>query len=151
MGTQIHANFQRHQQHFVRIAIAAQKQVAGAAFINVIPYLGPLIGAVVGIFITISTNLDADFYAQTMPLILKVMVVFLTVQLLDNLILQPFIHSTSVMAHPLEIFLVIMVGAQIGGIPGMVVAIPAYTVIRVASRAFFNKFRIVQRMTRRMR
>lgn len=121
-----------------------------AALINVIPYLGPIIGAAFGIMITISSNLDLNFYNEMLPMLLKVMGVFATMQLMDNFIFQPFIFSTSVRAHPLEIFLVILIGAQIQGITGMVLAIPTYTVIRVVAREFLNRFEIVQRITSRM-
>lgn len=118
-----------------------------AAIINVIPYLGPFIGAIFGAFITISSNLDLDFYAQMMPLLLKVGAVFLAMQMLDNFLLQPFIFSNSVLAHPLEIFIVIMIGAKLGGIPGMILAIPAYTIIRVIARVFLSEYKIVQKLT----
>jgi predicted PurR-regulated permease PerM len=118
-----------------------------AALINVIPYLGPLIGAAFGVLITISSNLDLSFYNEMLPMIFKVMGVFATMQLMDNFILQPFIFSNSVKAHPLEIFLVILIGAQVQGIIGMVLAIPTYTVIRVVAREFLNRFEIVQRIT----
>ena len=121
-----------------------------AALINVIPYLGPVIGASFAIFITISSNLDLDFYTQMLPLILKVAGVFATMQLCDNFILQPYIFSNSVSAHPLEIFLVIMVGAKIAGVVGMILAIPAYTVIRVIASVFLSEFKIVQQVTDRM-
>ncbi len=121
-----------------------------AALINVIPYLGPIIGAAFGIMITISSNLDLSFYNEMLPMLLKVMGVFATMQLMDNFIFQPFIFSTSVRAHPLEIFLVILIGAQIQGITGMVLAIPTYTVIRVVAREFLNRFEIVQSITSRM-
>lgn len=118
-----------------------------AAIINLIPYIGPLIGATFGIVITISSNLDVDFYSVMLPMIIKVAAVFASMQLIDNFILQPFIYGTSAKAHPLEIFLVILVAAKIGGIPGMVIAIPAYIVIRVIARAFLNRFKIVQKLT----
>ncbi len=121
-----------------------------AALINVIPYLGPLIGATFGVFITISSNLGLEFYSEMLPLLIKVVVVFGAMQLLDNIILQPYIFSNSVRAHPLEIFIVILLGSQINGIVGMVLAIPAYTVIRVIAKEFLSEFKIVQQITRRM-
>lgn len=121
-----------------------------AALINVIPYLGPLIGAAFGVFIVISSNLYLDFYSQMLPLLIKVLIVFASMQLLDNFVLQPYIFSNSVLAHPLEIFIVVLMGAQVGGIVGMVLAIPAYTVIRVIARAFLSEFHIVQKLTGRM-
>ena len=121
-----------------------------AALINVIPYLGPMIGAVFGVFITISSNLGLDFYAEMLPLLIKVVSVFAAMQLLDNIVLQPYIFSNSVKAHPLEIFIVILLGAQINGIVGMVLAIPVYTVIRVIAKEFLSEFKIVQQITHRM-
>lgn len=118
-----------------------------AALINVIPYLGPLIGATFGVIITISSNLDLEFYNQMLPLLLKVVAVFGAMQMLDNFILQPWIFSNSVLAHPLEIFIVILMGAQIHGIVGMVLAIPAYTVLRVIAKVFLSEFKIVQQLT----
>ena len=122
-----------------------------AALINVIPYVGPMIGAIFGMFITVSSNLDADFYQFLLPLLLKVAVVFAFMQLIDNFVLQPFIYSKSVKAHPLEIFLLILVAAKIGGIAGMILAIPTYTVIRVIAATFLNHWKIVQRITSGMR
>ncbi|MEM1323028.1 MAG: AI-2E family transporter [Bacteroidota bacterium] len=118
-----------------------------AAVINVIPYLGPIIGAAFGIFITISSNLDLEFYSQMMPLLLKVLAVFAAMQMLDNFVLQPFIFSSSVLAHPLEIFIIILIGAKLDGIVGMILAIPAYTVLRVVARVFLSEFKIVQKLT----
>ena len=80
----------------------------------------------------------------------KVIAVFAAMQLLDSIILQPYIFSNSVKAHPLEIFIVILLGAQINGIVGMVLAIPVYTVIRVVAKEFLSEFKIVQQITHRM-
>ena len=121
-----------------------------AALINVIPYLGPMIGAMFGVFITISSNLDLEFYTEMLPLLIKVVCVFAAMQLLDNIVLQPYIFSNSVRAHPLEIFIVILLGAQINGIVGMVLAIPVYTAIRVIAKEFLSEFKIVQQITRKM-
>jgi len=122
-----------------------------AAIINVIPYLGPIIGAMFGVIMTISANLDADFYMTTLPMILKVIATFGMIQLIDNFVLQPVIFSNSVLAHPLEIFIIILVGSQLGGIVGMILAIPTYTVFRVFGAVFLSEFKIVQRITQRMK
>ncbi|MDG1297504.1 MAG: AI-2E family transporter [Saprospiraceae bacterium] len=121
-----------------------------AALINVIPYLGPLIGAAFGVLITISSNLDLSFYSEMLPLIGKVVFVFGCMQMLDNFLLQPFIFSNSVKAHPLEIFLIILVGAQLAGITGMILAIPTYTVVRVIAKIFLSKYRLVKKITEKM-
>lgn len=118
-----------------------------AAVINLIPYIGPIIGAAFGVFLTISANVDLDFYTEMLPLIITIILVFASMQLLDNLVLQPYIFSTSVLAHPLEIFLVILIAGKLGGIIGMILAIPSYTVIRVIARNFLSEFKIVKKMT----
>lgn len=121
-----------------------------AALINVIPYIGPIIGAVFGVIMTVSSSLDLPFYTEMRPLLYWVIGTFALVQLMDNFIFQPFILGNRVLAHPLEIFIIVMVGAKIGGITGMILAIPAYTVIRVIARVFLSEFSIVQKLTRRM-
>ena len=118
-----------------------------AALINVIPYVGPIIGATFAAFITISSNLELSFYDEMWPILIRVLAVFGSMQLLDNFILQPYIFSNSVRAHPLEIFIVILMGGQLGGITGMILAIPAYTVLRVIGKVFLSEFKIVKQLT----
>ena len=121
-----------------------------AALINVIPFIGPAIGATFAIFVTISSNLNLDFYTEMLPLIASVVAVFAVMQLTDNFVLQPYIFSNSVLAHPLEIFIVIMIGAKIAGVMGMILAIPGYTVIRVIASVLLSEFKIVQQVSDRM-
>lgn len=119
-----------------------------AGLINVIPYIGPIIGALIGIVIGVSTNLELDFYTQMIPLIVKICIVFGSMQLIDNFILQPIIFSNSVKAHPLEIFLVVISAGTIWGISGMIIAIPFYTFFRVIAKEFLNEFKIIQQLTK---
>jgi predicted PurR-regulated permease PerM len=67
--------------------------------------------------------------------------------LIDNVVFQPVIFSNSVKAHPLEIFVVVLIAGFAAGIPGMLLGIPAYTVLRVFAREFFYGFKAVQRIT----
>jgi hypothetical protein len=67
--------------------------------------------------------------------------------LIDNVVFQPVIFSNSVRAHPLEIFVVILAAGFAEGIPGMILGIPTYTVIRVFAREFFYNFKAVQKIT----
>ncbi len=117
------------------------------AVFNLIPYIGPILGNLFGVLIVISSNLDVGFYDVMLPKIIKTVIVFAILQLLDNFILQPNIFSRSVKAHPLEIFLVVLMGAKIGGVAGMVLAIPAYTVLRVLAKVFLSEFDVVKKLT----
>jgi predicted PurR-regulated permease PerM len=119
-----------------------------AAITNVIPYIGPAIGAAFGVMITISSNIDVSFYDNLIPEVVKLLSVFAVMQLIDNFILQPLIFSKSVKAHPLEIFIIVMVGAKLGGVIGMVLAIPFYTVFRVLAKVFLSEFKVIQKITR---
>jgi predicted PurR-regulated permease PerM len=103
-----------------------------AAVANLIPYLGPILGACFGIVVGISTSGHITLSRELFILVVKILSVFGVVQVTDNVLLQPLIFSKSVKAHPLEIFVVIFAGATIAGIPGMIAAIPAYTIIRVS-------------------
>jgi predicted PurR-regulated permease PerM len=115
---------------------------------NIVPYVGPIIGASIGILLGLSSNLTMDFSTQMVPLIFEMLGVFVVVNLLDAMVLQPTIYSNSVKAHPLEIFLVIMMAGSIAGIPGMMLAIPSYTVLRIIAKEFFNKFYLVKSLTK---
>jgi predicted PurR-regulated permease PerM len=72
---------------------------------------------------------------------------FMVTQFIDNNFTGPMIFSKSVQAHPLEIFIVTLVAAKLGGIVGMIIGIPAYTVLRVIGRTFFSEFKLVQKLT----
>jgi predicted PurR-regulated permease PerM len=113
---------------------------------NVIPYVGPILGAIFGLFITLSSHIEVEF-ALLGPMLLKVVIAFVVAQLLDNSFLGPLIFSNSVKAHPLEIFIVTIMAAKLGGVVGMVLGIPVYTVLRVIARVFFSEFKLVQRLT----
>ncbi len=117
------------------------------AVFNLIPYLGPLLGNFFGVLIVISSNLNTSFYDVMLPQMIKVVIIFAVLQLIDNFLVQPNIFSKSVKAHPLEIFLVVLMGAKIGGVAGMVLAIPVYTVLRVLLKVFFSEFEVVKRLT----
>ncbi len=114
-----------------------------AAVANVIPYLGPILGTIFGIVVSIST-LSFSGPNEVLFIILKIVVVFAIVQINDNLVFQPLIFSKSVKAHPLEIFIIIFVGATLGGIIGMIAAIPVYTIVRVSVIEFSQGFKQYQ-------
>lgn len=119
-----------------------------AGLLNVIPYVGPLIGefigVVFGIILKLGTGAGLDVNIWIFALI--ILAIMLTAQLIDNFIYQPLIYSTSIKAHPLEIFIVLLMAGHIGGAVGMLVAIPAYTVVRVVAIRFFYRYKAIQRL-----
>jgi predicted PurR-regulated permease PerM len=121
-----------------------------AGIFNVIPYIGPILAMIFGVTISFVSNLDLNFYNELVPLIIYVLSVFISVQIIDGAVFQPFIYSNSVNAHPLEIFLVILTAGSLGGIVAMIFAIPSYTVLRVIAKEFFSKLKIVQKLTEKI-
>ena len=121
-----------------------------AGIMNIIPYVGPLIAASFGIMIGVTSNLELDFYSQLLPLVYKIGLVFLVVQLIDSIIFQPLVISNIVKAHPLEIFLVILIAGTLIGIGGMIIAVPVYTILRIVAKEFLYNFKIVQQLTKEL-
>ncbi|WP_162417239.1 AI-2E family transporter [Cyclobacterium roseum] len=111
-----------------------------AAVANLIPYAGPLLGAIFGVLVGFSTG-EFGAASEVYFFLFKILAVFSVVQLSDNVVLQPFIFSKSVKAHPLEIFVIIFVGAKIAGVLGMIFAIPVYTIFRVSIQEFYKGYR----------
>jgi predicted PurR-regulated permease PerM len=118
-----------------------------AGLINVIPYIGPWVGALFGLVVAVASNLNASFMDVTLPLMAMIVVVVMVVQFIDNMIFQTIIYSNSVQAHPLEIFFVTMIAGSLAGIPGMILGIPAYTVLRVIAGEFLSEFKVIKSLT----
>jgi predicted PurR-regulated permease PerM len=118
------------------------------ALLNLIPYVGPLVSAVLMALLSMTTNLDASFSEVILPNTIWIMILFFIAQLIDNFVSQPLIFSSSVKSHPLEIFLVIIIWGILFGIIGMVVAVPSYTAIKVILKEFLSENKIVQSITK---
>ena len=115
--------------------------------LNVIPYVGPTIGIALGIFIGVTGGYPDMSGSITA---IKIAGTILFAQGIDNFVLQPVLYSNRAKAHPLEIFLVILIAGSLAGVLGMLLAIPAYNVIRVFAKEFFNNFRVVQKLTEKI-
>ncbi len=122
-----------------------------AGILNVIPYVGPIIATFIGVFLGISVNLELDFYTQMLPLILKIVASFIIINTIDVSVLQPLIFSKSVRSHPLEIFIVFILAGILGGVVGMIIAIPAYSVLRICVKVFLEKSVLAQRIKEEMK
>ncbi len=115
--------------------------------LNVIPYLGPLMGALLGMFLAALSELSFGSYDMVFSSIFYVAIVFLGANIIDNTVLQPQIYSKSVKAHPVEIFLAIIIGGKLAGVVGMIFAIPTYTIIKVVVKQFNSRIKIMDFLT----
>ena len=91
---------------------------------NSIPYFGPLIGYVLAIVVSIYETGSVDLVPNSLFAILGV-------QVIDNVILQPLIFSKSADLHPIYILFVVLIGAELAGVLGMLLAIPVVTIVRI--------------------
>ena len=123
----------------------------GIAFItgilNVVPYVGPLVGGAIGTILAVVLKFSAGGTSISFwGFILLAVLIFAVTQMIDNFLYQPLIYSASIKASPLEIFIVLLVAGNSAGILGMLVAIPAYTVVRVIASRFFIRYKPVRRL-----
>ena len=118
------------------------------ALLNLIPYLGPIVGAVLMMLLTMSSFIGADFSSIILPKTIYVMIGFCVGQMIDNFFSQPYIFSNSVRSHPLEIFIVILASGTLIGPVGMIIAIPLYTTLKVISQEFLSENKIVKSLTK---
>ncbi len=81
---------------------------------NIVPYIGPVIGTLLGVVIGATAGL-ASGEPHLLLLLIKIVAVFVVSNFIDNWVLQPLIFSSSVKAHPLEIFYVIIIGGSLWG------------------------------------
>ena len=133
----------------LKIEHAATLALVGA-ILNVIPYAGPLISVCFGLTLGTVIHFTSPIFEAYSVMALWMAIVYLTVNVLDAVLLQPFIFSKSVKAHPLEIFLVILIAGTVAGIPGMIFAIPSYTIFRVIAREFLSGFKIIRKLTEKI-
>ena len=133
------------------LIVGAQNAVVIAflcALVNIIPYLGPLIGGVLMLFLVTTDNLASDFETVVLPKLLFTLIVITVGQLVDNFFSQPYIFSKSVKSHPLEIFLFIIIAGLLFGVIGMIVAVPAYTALKVILKEFLSEYKFVKKLTK---
>ncbi|MBO6249428.1 MAG: AI-2E family transporter, partial [Bacteroidales bacterium] len=121
-----------------------------AGLLNVIPYVGPWIGTAIGVILGLVLKYSSAAALGVFPnfwiALITLLAVFIFTQMVDNFLFQPVIYSKSIKSSPLEIFIVLLMAGHVGGIVGMLVAIPAYTVIRVIAIRFFTGLKLIRRL-----
>ncbi|MGB0879367.1 MAG: AI-2E family transporter [Polaribacter sp.] len=118
------------------------------ALLNLIPYVGPMIGAVIMFVLSMTSNIGQDFQTEILPTSLWILGCYFIAQLVDNFASQPLIFSKTTKSHPLEIFLIIIIGGLLFGIVGMITAVPLYTALKVILKEFLSENKIVKSLTK---
>jgi len=120
------------------------------ALLNLIPYIGPVIGFVIMLILSMTSNLQQDFQTEILPTTIYVMIGYFIAQIIDNFASQPIIFSKTTKSHPLEIFLIIIIGGLLFGILGMITAVPIYTALKVILKEFLAENKIVKSLTKNL-
>jgi predicted PurR-regulated permease PerM len=120
------------------------------SLLNLIPYIGPIVGFIIITTLTMTSYLGSDFSSVILPKTIFVGIGYIVAQIFDNFLSQPYIFSNSVKSHPLEIFLVIISGGFLFGVVGMIIAIPLYTAFKVIGKVFFNENKLVKKLTKNL-
>ncbi len=107
---------------------------AFAGLANLIPYVGPIAGAVPAIIVSV---MQTGNFSQ----VLWIAVAFTAVQLVDNVLVQPLVVAKTVNLHPLLVLLVVIIGGQFFGVLGMLLAVPATGVIKVVAQESVKTFK----------
>jgi predicted PurR-regulated permease PerM len=103
------------------------------AVTNIIPYLGPFIGAIPALFIGLTVS---------PAMMLKALVVNLIVQQIEGNVISPQIVGKSLNVHPVVIIFALLLGGELAGMKGLILAIPAVAVIKVLLEHWVRRKRV---------
>ncbi|MCC6865322.1 MAG: AI-2E family transporter [Ignavibacteria bacterium] len=106
--------------------------VAGAG--HLVPYAGPIVGGVPAILISIIQY--GDFH-----MVLPIVILFTAIYLLDSVFIQPYLFSKGAEMNPIVVIALILIGNQILGAFGALIAIPVATILKVSAKETINGFR----------
>lgn len=101
-----------------------------AGITEFIPYIGPIIGAIPAVFLT---------FADSPIKGLVVVILYLIIQQLENQIIVPKVMQKSVGLNPIVVIIVMLIGAKIAGIVGVILAVPTATIIKIFLSDFFEE------------
>jgi predicted PurR-regulated permease PerM len=96
---------------------------------NVVPILGPFIGAVPAVLVA---AIDSPF------MILKVIIVIVIIQQLDAMVIRPQVVGRKLAISPLAIILIVLLAGRLGGLLGIILAVPIFTVIKIVATQVYE-------------
>lgn len=102
-----------------------------AALLNLVPYVGPAIGAAPALILVFISP-------QAQGLFGPVLIIYLLAQLVDNIIIVPFVVAKIVNLHPIAVVLAVLLGAQLLGTVGMLISIPIASAFKIFIEAFYK-------------
>ncbi len=103
-----------------------------AGIANLIPYLGPVTGTVAASLVAIMTGAPAILFVY-------ILIVFVIVNLLDNVLVQPIVLARAANLHPLIVIFLVLAGSKIGGLIGMLIAVPLVSLLNVVIKLIYKE------------
>lgn len=97
------------------------------AIVNLIPYFGPIIGAI---------PVTTVAYTISPEKALLVIVIIFIIQLIESNLLSPYIMGKTVKIHPVGIIFILLLGGQLAGVIGMIASVPLFTMLKVAVQQY---------------
>lgn len=107
---------------------------AFAGLANLIPYIGPIAGAIPAIIVSVVQT-------GNFSMVPWIVLAFAIVQLADNVLVQPIVVAKTVNMHPLLVLLVVIIGGQFMGILGMILAVPVTGVLKVIIQETYSSYK----------
>lgn len=102
-----------------------------AALMNLVPYVGPIIGALPSIALTM---VSPEAHGNLGPVIS----IYVLSQVVDTVFILPFVVAKIVNLHPVVVVLAVMLGAQLLGITGMIISIPIMSALKIFTEALYK-------------
>lgn len=100
------------------------------AIVNIIPYFGPIIGAIPVITIAYTAG-------DSGKVLLVILAIFI-LQIIESNLLSPYIMGKTIRIHPVAIIFALLFGSQLGGILGMILAVPILMIAKVIVQQFIE-------------
>lgn len=100
-----------------------------AGVFEFVPYVGPIISAIPAVFLA---------FAESPVKALLVLVLYIIIQQLENQVLVPKIMQKAVGLNPVVVIVVMLIGAKLAGLLGMILAVPTATIISIFAADFFQ-------------
>ncbi|MCR4280235.1 MAG: AI-2E family transporter [Candidatus Komeilibacteria bacterium] len=101
-----------------------------AGLFEIIPYLGPILGAIPAIFLA---------FAQSPLKALLVFILYVIIQQSENHIITPKVMGKAVGINPLLVIIALVIGGKLGGFVGLIMAVPVVTALSVFLEDFWDK------------
>jgi len=108
---------------------------AGAT--NLIPYVGPITGAVPAVLIAM---VSPEIAGQTTPALTLLLVtgIYFVAQLIDIIFVIPLVVAKIVDLHPVTVVVMIVAGAEVAGILGMMISVPVASAAKLTFNALYS-------------